>query len=74
MDVKSQPLNIPGHPYYDEKVPVKQITEVVGSNLVIKAGKDQYCGEGYYSLVFDGKKVDAGTIYMRYSLTETAVP
>lgn len=71
MDARVQPLNISGHPLYDPNLPSQKTEELVGSNLAIKAGQDKYCSEGYYSLVFAGTQSQAGTVYLRYSLTLT---
>jgi hypothetical protein len=35
-------------------------------------GKDKYCNEGYYSLIFSGGPSQSGMIYLRYTLELTA--
>jgi hypothetical protein len=72
MDAKSQPVNLPGHPLYDQNLPSQNLAEVVGSHVVIKVGQDKYCGDGYYSLIFYGNSAQAGTVYLRYVLETPA--
>jgi hypothetical protein len=71
MDSKLQPLNLPDHPLYDSNLPSQKIQEIVGSHVVINVGRDKYCGEGYYSLVFSGNPSQSGMVYLRYSLEKT---
>ena len=72
MDAKLQPLNLPGHPLYDQNLPEQTPGEVVGSHVAIKVGQDQYCNGGYYTLVFSGSEAQSGTIYLRYALEPPA--
>lgn len=69
MDANLQPINLPGHPLYDKNLPSKNPVEAVGSHVEINVGQDQYCDEGYYSLIFSGSPEQSGTVYLRYSLT-----
>jgi hypothetical protein len=71
MDAKAQPLNLPGHPLYDQNLSSQKLEEIVGSHLVINVGQDKYCDEGYYSLVFSGDPAQPGTVYLRYTLEQT---
>jgi hypothetical protein len=66
MDANSKPLNIAGHPLYDANLPSQSPTEQWGGHSTIQVGKSNYCGEGYYNLVFSAPQ--EGTIFLRYSL------
>jgi len=72
MDAKSQPLNLTGHPLYDQNLPSQKLEAVVGSHVVINIGQDQYCNEGYYSLVFFRNSSQSGTVFLRYALESIA--
>jgi len=72
MNDSSQPINLPGHPLYDQSLPSHDPGEVVGSNVSIEVGQNKYCGEGYYSLVFSANHGQSGTIYLRYALEPPA--
>jgi hypothetical protein len=72
MDAKSQPLNLTGHPLYDQNLPSQKLEAVVGSHVVINIGQDQYCNEGYYSLVFSRNSSQSGTVFLRYALESIA--
>ncbi len=75
MNNDLQPLNLPGHPLYSPSMPSQKQEDMVGSHVVIKAGQDQYCSEGYYSLIFSGNPTQSGTVYVRYALVApTIVP
>ncbi len=70
MDAKSQPINLPGHPLYDQSLATQKLEDVVGSHVEINVGQNKYCGEGYYSLIFSGNSTQSGTVYLRYTLIQ----
>ena len=72
MNDSSQPINLPGHPLYDQSLPSHDPGEVVGSHVSIEVGQSKYCGEGYYSLVYSANHGQSGTIYLRYALEVAA--
>jgi hypothetical protein len=74
MNAKSQPLNLPGHPLYDPKLPSLDLQETVGTNVVIKVNQNSYFAEGYYNLVFTGSPAQSGTVYLRYDLALPPTP
>jgi len=73
MDSKLQPLNLPGHPLYDQGAPSQKVEALVGSHVVINVGETRYCIGGYYTLVFTGNSAQSGIVYLRYSLAKTSV-
>jgi hypothetical protein len=68
IDAKLHGINLPGHPFYDKNLPNQSPEKIVGSNVIIRVGQDEFCSEGYYSLVFSASPGQAGTIYLKYSL------
>jgi hypothetical protein len=72
LDSSLKPINLKGHPFYDQNQPDQSPEAAVGSSVIIKVGTDTYCNEGYYSLVFSGSHVQSGTVYMRYTLEPPA--
>jgi hypothetical protein len=69
LNSKLQLINLLGHPLYDQNLPSQTQETAVGNNVVFQIGKDKYCNEGYYSLIFSASPSQAGTVYLRYSLT-----
>jgi hypothetical protein len=72
LDANLKPINLAGHPFYDQKMPDQKPEPVVGSSVVIKVGSETYFNAGYYTLVFSGSPVQSGTVYLRYFLEPSA--
>lgn len=73
LDANLKPINLAGHPFYDQKLPDQKPEAVVGSSVAIKVGSETYFNAGYYTLVFSASPVQSGTIYLRYSLLPPAI-
>jgi hypothetical protein len=72
LDSNLKPINMKGHPFYDQNLPDQKPEAVVGDSITTRVGSDNYCVAGYYTLVFSGNLAQSGSVYLSYTLQPTA--